>query len=405
MNVLFISPGYPAEMADFSRGLAQCGARVIGLGEHPVHVLPEVVRHALADYIRVPTLVDTDAVVARVRDHAVHHPIQRVECLWEPFMGLAAQMREALGVGGMQAAQTEIFRNKEKMKQALEAAGLRTPRHTTATGGDAVRAAASMIGLPVVVKPIAGAGSAHTHQVRDDEELATAIADVGEHREVSVEEFIEGEEYTFDTVCRDGEIFYENIAWYRPKPIIGRAVEWISMQTVNIRDIDRPEFSAGRELGRRVLQALDFRTGFTHMEWFLTPSGEAVFGEIGGRPPGGRSVDLMNYTHDFDIYVGWAEAVTGRPFTQVAACKYNAAAIFKRARGQGRICAVHGLEELRRRYGEHIVVEDLLPLGAPRRNWKQTLISDGYLIVRHPQLDKTLEIADAVGRELQLDAR
>jgi len=51
------------------------------------------------------------------------------------------------------------------------------------------------------------------------------------------------------------------------------------------------------------------------------------------------------------------------------------------------------------------VVEDLLPLGAQRRNWKQTLISDGYLIVRHPQLDRTLEIADAVGRDLQLDAR
>jgi len=405
MNVLFISPGYPAEMADFSRGLARCGARVTGLGEHPAQALPAAVRHALTDYVQVPTLVDTDAVVARVLDHASRSPIQRVECLWEPFMTLAAQLREALDIGGMHTVQTELFRDKSKMKRALDAAGLRTPRHKTATGAEAIRAAAASIGLPLVVKPIAGAGSANTHEVREDESLTAAIADVGEQREVSVEEFIEGEEFTFDTVCSNGRILYENIAWYRPKPIIGRATEWISMQTVNLRDIDRPQFAAGRELGRQVLEALDFRTGFTHMEWFLTPDGEAVFGEIGGRPPGGRSVDLMNFTHDFDIYAGWAEAVTGQPFTQVASRRYNAAAIFKRARGHGRICAVHGLDELRRRYGRHIVVEDLLPIGAPRRDWKQTLISDGYLIVRHPQLDKTLEIADAVGRELQIDAR
>ncbi len=405
MNVVFVSPGYPAEMADFSRGLAQCGARVIGLGEHPPDALPQVVRHALADYIRVPTLVDSQAVISRVREYASRHAVQRVECLWEPFMTLAAELRESLEIGGMHRVQTDLFRDKEKMKQALDAAGLRTPRHTRATGAEQIRSAAAGIGLPLVIKPIAGAGSAHTHEVRDGAALEAAMADVGEQREVSVEEFIEGEEFTFDTVCGGGEILYENIAWYRPKPIIGRAVEWISMQTVNIRDIDRQEFAAGRELGRQVLKALDFDTGFTHMEWFLTPQGEAVFGEIGGRPPGGRSVDLMNYTHDFDIYVGWAEAVTGRPFTQVASRRYNAAAIFKRARGQGRICAIHGLEELRRRYGQHIVVEELLPLGAPRRNWKQTLISDGYLIVRHPRLDKTLEIADAVGRDLQLEAR
>jgi hypothetical protein len=53
---------------------------------------------------------------------------------------------------------------------------------------------------------------------------------------------------------------------------------------------------------------------------------------------------------------------------------------------------------------EHVVVVDLLPLGAPRRNWKQTLVSDGMIIVRHPDLDRTLEIADRFGTELQMYA-
>ena len=392
-------------MADFCRGLAHCGTRVTGLGEHPVSSLPDGLRRSLSDYIRVSSLSDADAVLAAVRHSAAQRAIDRVECLWEPFMTLAAQLREMLDLDGMRTAQTALFRDKNKMKAALNAARLRTPRDITATGAQAIRAAAEEIGQPLVIKPIAGAGSAHTHEVRDDAALEAAVADVGDHREVSVEEYIEGEEYTYDTVCAGGRILYENIAWYRPKPIIGRNVEWISMQTVNLRDIEGPQLAPGRELGRRVIDALGFGTGFTHMEWFLTPSGEAVFGEIGGRPPGGRSVDLMNFSNDFDIYLGWAEAVTRGGFSQVAHRRYNAAAIFKRARGQGRICAIHGLDGLRQRFGEHIVVEELLPIGAPRRDWRQTLLSDGYLVVRHPQLEQTLKIADAVGTDLQIDAR
>lgn len=402
-RVLFISPGYPAEMSDFVRGLGQCGAEVIGIGEHPGGSLPEVARQHMVDYLQVPALFDSDAVANKVSEYAKRVRIDQVECLWEPFMTLAAQLREALQLPGMRVAQTELFRDKEQMKKALDTAGIRTPRHTSAQGAEAILAAADRIGLPLVIKPIAGAGSAHTHEVRDGAALHRAIVDVG-NRLVSVEEYIEGEEYTFDTVCRDGKILYENIAWYRPKPIIGRAEEWISMQTVNLRRVDRPELASGRSLGRSVLKALGYETGFTHMEWYLTESGEAVFGEIGARAPGGRSVDLMNYSNDFDIYRGWAEAVTGCEYSQPAQRLYNAVAIFKRARGQGRISAIHGIETLRRDFGDSLVVEELLPIGAPRRNWKQTLLSDGYLIVRHADLAEALRMADRVGTDLQLDA-
>jgi hypothetical protein len=56
------------------------------------------------------------------------------------------------------------------------------------------------------------------------------------------------------------------------------------------------------------------------------------------------------------------------------------------------------------RYGEHVVHVDLLPVGAPRRNWIQTLISDGYVTVRHPDYAMACEIADAFGTDLRLFA-
>src|SRR3712207_8706706 len=49
MNIVMISPGYPVEMAYFTRALAAAGATVIGVGDQPPSALPEPARNALAD--------------------------------------------------------------------------------------------------------------------------------------------------------------------------------------------------------------------------------------------------------------------------------------------------------------------------------------------------------------------
>ena len=54
--------------------------------------------------------------------------------------------------------------------------------------------------------------------------------------------------------------------------------------------------------------------------------------------------------------------------------------------------------------GRQLDRPELLPIGAPRRNWILTLVSDGFLVVRHPDLQATLDIADAVGTDLHLYA-
>jgi hypothetical protein len=140
------------------------------------------------------------------------------------------------------------------------------------------------------------------------------------------------------------------------------------------------------------------------MEWYRMASGEAVFGEIAARPPGARVVELMNYSCDADLYVAWAEAVlNGRlraPITQ----KFNSGNVFKRAHGAGHISAVEGLDELLQRYGEHVVNIDLLPVGAPRRDWRTTTVGDGGVVVRHHELAKVLEMTDAFARDLTLYA-
>ncbi len=404
MKVLFFSPGFPGEMPMFSRGLAEVGARVWGLGDQPAQALPEAVRRALSGYLQVASLWDEEEAVAAARKAHREVSFDRVECLWEPGMLVAARIREALGLPGMTVEETVPFRDKEAMKRVLDRAGVRTPRHARAATVRTVREAAEAIGYPLIVKPIAGAGSADTHRIDNGRELEAVLPRLAHVPEVSVEEFVDGEEYTFDTVSIGGEIAYFNIGWYRPRPLVARTVEWISPQTVALRNVEADRLAPGRAMGRAVLKALDFRTGFSHMEWYLKADGEAVFGEIGARPPGARTVDTMNFACDLDLYRGWAEAVAHRRFSQPVVRRYNSVVVFKRARGQGRIRRIDGLQSLLARFGPGIVSVDLLPLGAPRRNWKQSLLSDGWVLVRHPDLASALAMADAVGTDLQIFA-
>ena len=399
-----ISPGYPAEMAFFTRGLARAGAGVIGLGDQSADALPGAARDALTHYIHVGSLTADDHVAAVVRELARHTPVDAVECLWEPYMLLAARLREELGLPGLTVAQTVPFRDKERMKQLLDAAGLRTPWHTQARTVADVWAAAERVGYPLIVKPVDGAGSADTYRVEEAAELDSVLPMIRHVPVVSVEEFVDGEEFTYDTICANGQVLFENICQYHPRPLVTKMHEWISPVTLALRDLDDPGLRAGRELGVNVIAALGFRDGFTHMEWYRKADGEVVFGEIGARPPGARTVDVMNYATDADLFTAWAQAVTQGRILEPVTRNYNAASIFKRASGAGRIVDVTGLEGLLAEYGDHVVAVDLLPVGAPRRDWRATLIGDGMVIVRHPDLSQTLEMARRFAADLRLHA-
>lgn len=405
MNILIISPGYPADMPEFTRGLAECGARVIGIGDQGTAALPDPVRRSLDRYVQVASLWQTAEVIEALQRELRGTSIDRIECLWEPGIMLAAELRAHFGVAGLSVQQAHRFRDKEAMKVALDAAGIRTPHHMAVGSAADCWDAAQTIGFPVILKPIAGAGSADTYRVNSRDELRAVLPLLRHVTTVSVEEFVDGEEFTFDTITIGGRIAYFNVAWYRPRPLIARSNEWISPQVIALRDVGNKDLIDGIQMGRDVIEALEFDTGFTHMEWYRKADGEVIFGEIGARPPGAHQVDQMKFACDFDVFRAWGQAVTQDRIDAEIKRLYNVALIFKRARGVGRISHIEGIEELQARFGQHVVWNTLLPPGTPRRDWRKTLVSDGFVMLRHPDLDETLSMADAVGSELHIFAR
>ncbi|HWE24629.1 MAG TPA: ATP-grasp domain-containing protein [Myxococcales bacterium] len=404
MRAVFLSPGFPPEMIQYTRGLSEVGAEVLGIGDTPRGALPAEVRPHLHDYLEVPRILDENDVIERATGWLRGKTVDRVLANWEVLVMLAARLRERWGLPGMSPDTVRGFRDKELMKERVRAAGLRVPRSRRVRTKREVYEAADAIGLPLIIKPIAGAGSADTYAVRTPAELEAALQAVRGVPEASCEEYVEGEEFTFDTVCIDGKPAFENVAAYLPKPLEARSQEWVSPVIITVRDMHQERLAAGVALGRKVLTALGMGDGFTHMEWFLTPKGEAIFGEIGCRPGGAHLVDQMNYTCDIDLFREWARVACWKKFEAPTARKYNVGIVFKRAAGSGRIQRIEGLGEWLREAGPWIVEEKLLRPGTPRRNWKQTLLSDGHVIVRHPDWAEAKRLCFAAATGIRMYA-
>src|SRR3954469_13580968 len=175
MKVVFLAPAYPPEMIQYTRGLAEVGAQVYGVGDQPREALPAAVKPHLHDYLQVPRIMDEDDVIERVSRWLGGKSVDRVLANWEVLVMLAARIRERWGMPGMSPDVVRGFRDKELMKERVRAAGLRVPKSRRVRTEAELRAAIEEIGYPAIIKPIAGAGSADTYAVRTKAEFEAAV--------------------------------------------------------------------------------------------------------------------------------------------------------------------------------------------------------------------------------------
>jgi hypothetical protein len=159
--------------------------------------------------------------------------------------------------------------------------------------------------------------------------------------------------------------------------------------------VQTPEYRAIVDAARRALPVLGIGTNMSHMEWFQRADGSVAISEVGARPPGAQFTTLISYAHDTDFYRAWAKLMVFDQFDPPER-KYAAGAAYLRGQGQGRVKAVHGLEQAQRELGE-LVVEAKLPRPgqAPGGGYE----GEGYVIVRHPD---TQVVAGALRRLISL---
>jgi len=347
----------------------------------PADRLPPRLEGRLAGHWRVDDPLDAGQIAGAVEGLSAQlGPVQRLLAVLEQLQVPMALVREHLGIPGMDAATARNFRDKDQMKTVLRAAGVPCARHRLAT--DAAEAAdfAREAGFPLVVKPPAGAGAKSTFRLDDRADLEAWLeaAPPAPDRPALIEEFLTGEEGSYDSVMVGGEIVWDSISEYLPTPLEVLRNPWMQWVVLLPRDVSGPGYVGIRRVAPAALAALGLRTGLTHMEWFRRPDGSVAVSEVGARPPGAQITSMLCYAHDFDLYRAWAALMVDGTF-EPPVRQWSAGTVYLRGQGSGVIRATQGLDRLPAAVRD-LVVDSRLP--SPGQPSSGSYEGDGYITVR-----------------------
>src|SRR6266566_956861 len=273
-------------------------------------------------------------------------PVERLLAVLEQLQVPLAQVREHLGIGGMDPVTANNFRDKAQMKTVLRAAGVPCARHKLAVGAADALEFAERVGFPLVVKPPAGAGAKSTFRLDDAADLRAWL----------------------DTVPTTLEVLRN---------------PWMQWVVLLPRDIGGPEYAGIRQVAPQALKALGLTTGLTHMEWFRRPDGSVAVSEVGARPPGAQITSMLCYAHDFDLYTAWARLMVDGGFDPPER-KWSAGTVYLRGQGAGQVIAIHGLDALPPEVASLVVDSRLPRVGQPSSGSYE---GDGYITIRHPETE------------------
>ena len=414
MHVVFAIPFAMENTLRFARAVAGLsGVQMSVVSQDSVERLPLDLRTKLVGFEQVAdamSATDLAAGVARLQQQRGR--VDRLLGILEPLQEPLAQVRERLQIRGMDSRTSTNFRDKSRMKKVFAAADIPCARHRLCSSVDEAVAFAGDTGYPVVAKPPAGAGAKATSRCDGEADLREFLDQVhpAAGREVLVEEFVVGREFSFDSMTVHGRHVFHNICCYYPTPLEVMDNPWIQWCVVLPRDLADEDFHEIYQTGPRALDALGMWTGMSHMEWFRRGDGTIAISEVAARPPGAQFVSLMGHVLDVDMHRLFAELMVFEQ-VEVPPRRFAAAAAYLRGqaspeqRGAGvplRVRAVHGLDRIRRELGEMVVEAKVPSIGAPQA---ESYEGDGHIIVRHPDTtaarDAVREIVSTVRVELE----
>jgi hypothetical protein len=405
MHVLFVEPGFPSNQREFVRGLKQVGARVTGIGESPPASFDPELRRWLDGYERVRSVTDTGALHEAVARVQARDWVDRLEATVEAHIMPAAHVREACTIPGTSARTAWLCRDKPSMKEALREAGIPTAQSAGVESVEEARDFAARVGYPLIVKPRDGAGAAGTSRVDDDAGLERALiaCGVGSGASVAIEEFVEGHEGFWDTLSADGEVVHEFVSHYYPGVLEAMRTRWISPQIVATNRVDSDVYDEVKQLGRRVIEALEIGTSATHMEWFFGPKG-LKFSEIGCRPPGVGAWDLYSAGNDLDLYREWAQLVVHGHTEARASRRFASGMVALRPDRDGRITGIDGLDGVLAEHRERLIDMHVPPVGSLTQPVEAGYKANAWLRLRDPDYDTLRGVLDSIGERVQLRA-
>lgn len=232
-----------------------------------------------ADYFYPVSIVEIDEILEKCRE------IQpdAVATIASDLANITvSKVAEGLSLPGNSSECIEISTNKYAMREAFLKAGVPTPRFYKV---DKVEDILLQMHLPIIVKPTDRSGSRAITKIVDYNELEAAIKEAVEQsfeKKAIVEEYIEGEEYSYETISYRGK--HTNLAV--TKKYTTGAPHFIETGHCQPSDLSEEMLEKVHQTMQEALDALKITDGASHAEFKVTPEGEVRIIEIGSRMGG-----------------------------------------------------------------------------------------------------------------------
>jgi len=305
MNSVFLSPNFPPNFANFAVQLKQAGACVLGLGDDHYDDLSGDVRRSLTDYYRVSSMHNYDELV-RAMGYFTHRygKMDHLDSHNEYWLETEARLRTDFNIEGIDVHQISKIKRKSEMKDVFIKAGLKPARGRVCNNKEELLAFIKEVGYPVVAKPNIGVGAAKTFKICSESEIDNYLAEKLPEDYI-VEEYCEGQIVTYDgLVDGNGDVVFSSSLRYS-RGVMEVVNEDSDIYYHTVREIE-PELEAA---GIATLKAFDMRKRFFHLEFFMKEDSSITPLEVNIRPPGGLTLNMMNYTFDADCYRTWANLI------------------------------------------------------------------------------------------------
>ena len=137
MLAVYITPFFTENAIIFMEHLSRIeGARLAVVSQEPQEILPEKLRGRFAGHWRVPDCLQTDQLQWAVEGlQKSLGKVGRILAANEHIQVQVAEVRERLGIPGMDSATALKFRDKNKMKKAFREGGVAWPRSICSQAG------------------------------------------------------------------------------------------------------------------------------------------------------------------------------------------------------------------------------------------------------------------------------
>jgi biotin carboxylase len=259
---------------------------------------------------------DVESARAAASRVATRHAAAGVLTYFEPFVELAAEIAENLGLGYCDPVNLARCRDKRATRETLALAGVPSARSVMVRSLTEAERAAADIGYPVVLKPRALAASCGVILVGRAEDLAgsfeltrtTVLPPLRDYLgDVLVEEYLDGPEISVDSAVFHGRvlplIFASKELGF--PPCFEETGHVVAPADVVVADVDRI-----RDILQAAHEALGIDNLVTHSELRLTADGPRVV-EVNARSGGDMIPYLGWLATGADVALASADVATG----------------------------------------------------------------------------------------------